>query len=216
MFGLWRKTTGPQESLYEDSRWSRQYRSADGRHVRFESRFQDGTATVTLSELETEWPRWNQHCAADVPDRAEILRLLIKNGDHSVWSLIASNVAMFLPATETVPFLKQRCLTAKVGEGANYFQALALTKGSDGLDFLRDCFTRVWNTDGLLDDADFCNWVAHDAIWCINYMIELGEDAASLRSAYETLKSHTCASTREQAQKWLSKHFEVGRNRSRS
>jgi hypothetical protein len=50
----------PEMSLVSETRWSRRYRSADGRFERFDSRFLDGTATVTLNEVQAEWPRWNE------------------------------------------------------------------------------------------------------------------------------------------------------------
>ncbi len=205
-------------SLYDESRWSREYRSADGRRRRSESRFLDGTATVTLSELEAEWPRWNQHerldfCNAfsrghDASDCADILRFLMKNGDHIIWSTIANKVAMTLPQSETVPFLKLCWLNGTIGHCANYLQALALTKTPDALNVLRDCFSQIWNTDGLLADAVFCNRIAFDAIWCIVQMMELGENPQSLRSAYENLKVHPSERTREYAKKLLAEWFE--------
>ena len=123
---------------------------------------------------------------------------------------------MLLPEAEAVPFLKQCWLAGTIGHSANYLQALAFTKSPDALDFLRDCFPQIWNTDGLLADDGFCNWIAHDAIWCIKHLIDLGENAAELRSAYATLKTHSCARTREQAQRWLSEYFEVGPSRNQS
>jgi len=206
-------------SLDRETRWSRLYQSADGRCTRFESRFLDGTATVTLGELQEEWPRWNEHerldfcqafaCGADVPGRENILRFLVRHADHIVHSTVALSVAMWLPAREAVSILKEWCLTGEVGQCANYFQALALTKDPAALDFLRECFRRVWNSEGLMATADFQNWIASDAMWCIKNMVELGEDTDALRPAYETLKTHPCPGTREQTQSWLSEHFEV-------
>jgi hypothetical protein len=110
---------------------------------------------------------------------------------------------------EAVPALKEWCLTCEVGQCANYFQALALTKDSEALDFLRSCFHRLWKCEGIMANADFQNWIALDAMWCMKHMLELGEDIRVLRSAYETLKTHPCAGTRDQTQRWLSEHFEA-------
>jgi hypothetical protein len=144
-----------------------------------------------------------------VQDGADILRYLIRHGDHVVSLTIALSVAMHLPAKEALPVLKEWCLTGEVGYCANYFQALALTKDPEALDFLRQCFRRVWNSPGFMADAEFQNWIALDAMWCMKHMLELGEDINVLRSAYETLKTHPCAGTRDQTQRWLSEHFEV-------
>src|SRR5437870_5559505 len=109
----------PKMSLHSDTRWSREYRSADGGFRRFESRFLDGTATVTLDELQAEWPGWNERerldlcrafsCGAEVPEREDILCFLVRHGDHYVSTTIASNVARYLPAAEAVPVLKEWC-----------------------------------------------------------------------------------------------------------
>lgn len=206
-------------SLDSETRWSRHYRSADGRFGHFESRFHDGTATVTLGELQAEWPRWNERerhdfCQAfafggEVLGRENILRFLVRHADHRTHSTIALGVARWLPGREAVPILKEWCLIGEIGRCANYFQALALTKDAAALDFLRECFRRIWNSEGLMAAADFQNWIALDAMWCIKHMVELGDDAGTLRPAYETLKTHPCEGTRKQTQAWLSEQFEI-------
>jgi hypothetical protein len=211
----------PKMSLETETRWSRSYRSADGHFSSFRSRFLDGTATVTLAELKTEWPRWKDHerldfccafaCGADVPERDDILRFLIGHSQTNdcVRMTIALNVAMYLPAKEAVPVLEDWCLMSDVGQCANFFQALAITKDRNALTFLRNCFQRVWNSEGMMATADFQNWTAYDAVCCMKHMLELGEDTVPLRSAYETLKLHPCAGTRGATQRWLSEYFEI-------
>jgi hypothetical protein len=116
---------------------------------------------------------------------------------------------MYLPANEAVAVLKDWCLMSQVGQCANFFQALALTKDAAALDFLRSCFQRVWNSEGIMQNADFQNWIAFDAVCCMKHMLELGEDIGALRSAYDTLKTHPCDGTRDATQRWLSEHFEA-------
>jgi hypothetical protein len=206
-------------TLASETRWSRLYRSADGRFERFESRFSDGTATVTLAELQADWPHWNEDerldfchsfvCTVDVSDREEILRFLVQDSEPAVRMTIALSVAKYLPPQEAVQVLKEWCQTGEPGRCANYFQALALTKDPGALDFLRDCFQRVWKCEGIMESSTFQNWIALDAMWCIRHLLELGEDVCALRSAYETLKNHACAGTRDQTRRWLSQHFEA-------
>jgi hypothetical protein len=185
---------------------------------RFESRFLDGTAAITLAELQKLWPSWNEDerldfcralaCGADVTDVQSILRFLIMHSDRCVRSTIALNVAMRLPAEEAVLVLKGWCLADEIGQCANYFQALALTKDIGVLDFLRSCFRRIWNNEGLMARADFQNWMAFDAVCCLKEMLALGENAGALRSAYETLREHPDGGTQKQTEMWLSEYFE--------
>jgi hypothetical protein len=57
--------------------------------------------------------------------------------------------------------------------------------------------------------VDFQNWIALDAMWCIQNMIEHGEVLDVLRPAYETFNMHSVAGTREMTRTWLSEHFET-------
>lgn len=202
--------------LVWETRWSRHYYNAEQRHGYLESRFSDGSATISLAQLEPDWPRWSTQekldfclsfAHAKVPDRKDIIRFLIKNGDHDTWATIALWVGLELPAAESFLTLRTWCYSSPVGRGANYFQAIALTKAPEALDVLRACFQRVMDSEGLMDDADFCNWVAYDAICCMKYLFELGEEPATLRSEYDRLNVHPCERTRDEVRTWLAEYF---------
>jgi hypothetical protein len=62
--------------------------------------------------------------------------------------------------------------------------------------------------NGFMDDSDWYNWVAFDAVHCLQELLGLDEDPSSFRSIYAILKHHPCKSTREQTGRWLATHFE--------
>ena len=62
-----KQVEGPRDSigvkmgmdLYNETRWSRHYKSPDGKRGYRESKFMDGSASITLGQLQVEWPSWN-------------------------------------------------------------------------------------------------------------------------------------------------------------
>jgi hypothetical protein len=209
--------------LISETRWTRIYALKDGEAGGYVvSRFLSGDATITVAQLGREWHTWSVADRIDfcqsfsaggdsVPERTNILRYVAIHGDHICWPAIANAVARHLPHDESMPILRAWCQTCSVGHGANYYQAVALTADPDAHDLLKKCFARTWLSTGLMDDADFMNWVAYDALCCVRSLLELNEDPTPYRSAYETLKLHPCRSLREDAQRWLCKYFEGGR-----
>jgi hypothetical protein len=202
-------------TLVRETRWSRDYRNADGSERFMDSRFRDGTASITLDKIRRDWNHWSEHERIDfsqsyvhcqAADRADIVRFLIVNASHSVWSCTAATIAMILPSEESLPFLQQCCETCDVGSGANYFQALWLTKSPSAIKVLYTSLDRIWNAPDLMEPDRFCNFIAFDAIWCIDALLRLGEDPEVLRDRYNTLKTHP--TMRERAIKWLAEYFE--------
>jgi hypothetical protein len=56
-------------------------------------------------------------------------------------------------------------------------------------------------------DAEFCNWIAHDAVYCLEHLLALGEDPEPFRAAYEALNGHPCLRTCENASRNLAGYF---------
>ena len=202
-------------AVSRETQWSREYKNKDGGDCFLDSRFRDGSASITLVQLKHDWTDWQDHEKIDFAQsfvhyrgrhRTKILRFLIVNGDHNVWSAIAASVAISLSAEESVPFLSGCSETCDIGRGANYFQALSLTGSPEAVNVLRPCLERIWESPDLLEAEPFCNFTAFDAIWCIDALFRLGEPLDSLRDRYETLKTHP--SMGEDVMKWLSGHFE--------
>lgn len=202
-----------------ETRWTRHYSKKPERRLHYiQSRFMDGSTTITLAELERDWAKWSDREKMDfahsfatwgrVPDREAILRFLVGNGDHrTCWWAIAQSVARELPVDESVPIIRRWCESCEVGQGANYYQAISLTGDSGAHEILKSCFRRIWSTPGLMDDAEFINPIASDAISCIKHTLELNEDAEPYRSAYATLAEHPCEQVRAQENRWLSGYF---------
>ena len=46
--------------LVRETRWHREYALEEPNHLFQESKFADGSASVTLEELEKEWPTWSE------------------------------------------------------------------------------------------------------------------------------------------------------------
>ena len=172
-------------------------------------------ASVTLAELTRDWSRWTETEKVDFAqsfegyqgrNRQKILRFLMQNGDHYVWSAIALAVATTFPPKESLPFLRNCSETCDVGQGSNYFQALWLTKSPEAVGIIRQCFDRVWHSPDLMFPAAFCNYTAWDAIWCIDALLRLGEPPESFRVQYEALKAHPTMGVT--VEKRLSEHFD--------
>lgn len=206
---------GQNLTLVRETPWLRHY-AGDQVGTFVDSRFRDGSATISLAELKRRWPRWtsserNDFCLAfwhgDVPERCDILRFLIQNGDSTNHSLLALQIAVHLPAGESVPILARWCKTSAIGEGANFFQALGMTKCEEAADTLQWCLARIWSRSDLMEEADFCNWTAYDAICCTEALLRFGADPESLRSHYDQLLAHPFARTRTQAEQHLSEFF---------
>jgi len=208
----------PNVKRQRETRWSRLFTDDDGTFKHYESRFRDGTATITLDDLKDLWPNWNPEDRCDfchalsgakhVPEIQDILRYLVSQSDRFVRPRIASYVVRYLPLSEAISILKEWCQIGEVGQCACYYSALAKTKDSNTLSFLRICLQRTLSTEGFMAESDFHNWVAFDAVHCVQHMLELGEDSAVLRSVYETLKAHPDAGTRRHVQMFLDKYFQ--------
>jgi hypothetical protein len=162
----------------------------------FQSRFMDGTASITLDELRRDWGEWPERERLDFCQSyrsgqecdPDILRFLIANGDHATWPCIAFRVARDLLVEESVPALREWCESCEARRGANYYQAIAHTGDPEAHDILRRAFARVWETAGLMEAAN--HDVAHDACCCLLFLLGLGEDPEEFRPQYEALRRH--------------------------
>jgi hypothetical protein len=170
-----------------------------------------------LTELTRDWQHSPDHEKVDfcqsfahakTRERKAILRFLIQNGDHRTWPAIALLVARELPVGESFEAIQQWCQSCDVGRGANYYQAIAQTQAPGAQDVLRACLDRVWRAEGLMDNDTGCNWPAYDAVCCVEYLVELGQDPESLRHHYDRLTSHACEATRKQTRRSLAQYFE--------
>ena len=201
--------------LVVETRWSRRYCRPDETIAFIDSRFRDGSASISYRQLVREWETWTDDeqidfCSSFAHFRgrgcARMLRFLMEHGNERVWSTIAIPVALKLPSREAVSFLCACVDRSEIGQRANYFQACWITRSKNAIPTLKHALQDIWASPDLMKPDAFCNWVAHDAIYCIDALIRLGEPAEEFAPMFQQLAQHPSMHT--QTQKWLSEHFD--------
>ncbi len=188
---------GVRMPLLRAERFSRHFFSAETNAGLVVSRFHDGTATMTNTQLRSEWPTWSneerlQFCNActwlrEQDDFPDMLRMIVVNGDEHNWSSIALSVASILPQEEAYLILAE-CLAKVDGQSsANISQGIAATKHPSAQGTLRALLDRLWNNPRLWDDDAFINWIGYDATCCIQHLLELGQPAIEFEEKVLTL-----------------------------
>jgi hypothetical protein len=208
---------GIRMPLRWEKRFSRFYSSDKPKLSCGISRFMDGSASITASELREEWPSWKEDMRIDFcqscswlheqQDFSEMLRFIMQHGGPDHWSAIALNVAAKLPGDEAFNFLVHALHSADIGRAANFGQAIAETKHPDAEATLRTHLAALWRHPALWDNADFTNWVGFDATTCIAHLIELGASPADFNEQVRKLSEHACSGNRESCRNHLSKHY---------
>lgn len=205
-----------EDQVERETRWSRTYANDSRMYEYFESKFLDGSVSITLDELTTSWPTWsdserldfcNAIGCAPPDDSADIFRFLANDQTDHVRSTIASCVARLLPPEESVPMLANWAQAAPPGHRANYLQALSHTSDSLAHGILQSHFADLLKHPQLMDDAEWYNEIALDLVCCVEYLLELGTPVGDLRSAYDKLAQHPCARIRQQVGRSLVDSF---------
>lgn len=204
--------------LRSERRFVRTYHSPEHNLGSQISRFMDGSAKITASELQMEWHTWSerqrmdfcQECSwlGDQADYPDMLRFVMQHGSPSEWSGVALSVASRLPLDEAFDTLLRALRTAEIGHAANIGQAIALTKHPNAEATLRNHLESIWAHQSLWQDDEFINYVAFEAITCIQHLIELGGDPKDFESRVRQLAGHACAGNRQSCCNFLSKHYD--------
>jgi len=206
-----------EEELTAETEWSRTFSKRDGSGMYFHSKFIDGEASITLSELAKRWPAWTEierhdFCSAfscgEWPESAEIFRFLSSDESEIIRSTIALRFAMSLDADEAYPILRAWASEVKIGSRGNYIQAIAVTEHPKALEALWLEFYELCAHPSLMDDSDWLNDIAMDLVWCIQYLVELGVSTGELRPTVSKLKSHPCQGIRRHVHRWLGELFD--------
>ena len=208
---------GMRLPLHRERRFSRSYRSDEHKMGTVISRFMDGTASITASELQREWPSWTDDTRTDFcqssawlceqPDFPEMLRFVMQHGESKHWSGIALNVASHLPLEEAFDTLVRALARAELGRSFNLFQAIAHTKHPEAEVALRNHFEALWSHPSLWQNDAHINWVGFDLTTCIAYLIELGAPPSDFVEQVRRLSEHVCSRNRDSCRNYLSKHF---------
>ena len=183
------------------------------------SRFMDGSASMTVAELQRDWPAWTndrridfcQSCVwlDEQDDYADMLRFIMGHGSPEVWGAIALKVATALPREEAFPFLLDALHAVKIGSCSNITQAIAETKHPDAESVLRQHLRATWEHPGLWADDKFINWAAYDATTCIEHLIEIGASPADFEDQVRKLSQHVCSRNRDSCQRRLVQYYPV-------
>ena len=208
---------GMRLPLVREGRFLRQYYSEEKRHASVVSKFEDGSASITLDELRGQWPTWAEsekreflnasqglQGQGDYPD---ILRFLMDRGGFEVWSALALQAAGWLPRDEAFGLLA-RALAAVESHSANITQGIAATRHPDALGLLDAHLESLWSHPDLWDDDPFVNWRAYDAICCIEHLIQLGVSTDKYQDRARALSAHASAGTRESCGAHLGRHYD--------
>lgn len=203
--------------LSSERRFSRSYRSSEHKLGAEVSRFMDGSASMTASELQQEWPGWTEDMRSDFcqsscwmhdqSDFSEMLRFIMEHGGPQDWSGIALSVASELPRDEAFDTLVRALRSTELGHSSNISQAIAHTKHPDAEATLRRHLAALWSHPALWDDDAFSNLVSFDVTTCIAHLIELGAAPTDFTEQVRRLSEHVCSRNRESCRNFLSKHY---------
>jgi hypothetical protein len=202
--------------LRQETRWNRRFSSDDGKTHTHVSRFYDGSAFITPEQLEAEWMKWNESERKDFCDavswvpkegRERICRFLRQHGSLDVLHNCVLTIAGNLPTSESVPWLSNCIAQRPPGTASNFLQALAYTKAPEGISIIRRRLGECFDHADFAKNDPFLNWIAAEAVNCIQDLIEQGSASAEFRSQALRLASHSCTRVRESFDWRLRKYY---------
>ena len=204
-------------ALVSESRWRRRYQDAEKTIGWSVSRFDDGSATITFSEVARDWPLWSEKERRDFCHECrwlkgqdgfpDMLRYFMENGDPYHWSSIAAVIAVNLPQEEAFSRLSNALQAAGPGDTANIYQGIAWTKHPGAEPLLRARLMTLWADPQLWEDEKRINRVAFFAMCSIKHLIELGAPAEEFVQQVQALSRHVCIKNREFCRNHLAKYF---------
>lgn len=208
---------GVRYALTRERAFSRVYWAADRKSSFVMSRFHDGSASISLPEVEARWAGWSNDerldlCASlgslegqdDVPG---ILRFLWQHGDPICQGTLALQVAYRLPQDEAFALLCDALGKGRPGDAANISQGVAHTKHPKAQEVLLAHLDTLWGAGDLWDDDPFTNFRAFDATCCIQHLLELGAEPALFEDKVRRLAAHPCKGNRDTCAGYLRPHY---------
>ena len=185
------------------------------------SRFLDGTASITLPQLQQEWSTWTNADRADFchsikdlynaghPELADILHFLLQHAEVD----ILGPVVLWLPVMQTFPpdqtldLLLGVLHRASLGHTADVLRALGLTKHPQAEPTLRRHLAAIVADPAAWADAKFHNQMALDAAYCILSLVKLGAPPADFEEIARRLSEHPCERTRHWCRRNFAQHY---------
>jgi hypothetical protein len=209
---------GIRVPLSGETRFTRQYHSEEHRRGTATSRLFDGSASITMPQLEREWGTWDSalrddFCSAcmdifEEPGLPEMIRFMACHARPDDWrSLLSYLVAAHLPGDEAFGFLKRALAESDDPSRLMILQAIAITKHPEAALVLRRHLAIVRADKTLWDEGLFVNWLAATATTCIRYLIELGAPPTEFDGLVRQLAAHVCPRNRGDCRRELSKHY---------
>lgn len=207
---------GERMPLKKETRWTRYYEE-DGKRWMAISRFVDGSASITLEELQREWPAWSEderrrftfaYSVGKAKQEAPaIMRHIMEQGGMECWKCCAMSIAKHRPAEEAFDFLAAALRAAEPGRGCNLSQGLCMVKHPGVIEVLKEHLARMWANSALWEDDSFTNWIAYDAITCIEHLIRAGAPPSDFEEQARKLAGHVCKGNRESWVLYLGKYY---------
>lgn len=201
--------------LHSESRFCRLYVHENTYHGI--SRFMDGSATITLDELKSEWPTWNDSLRREFTSNCkwlhehseypEMLRFMMGHCGFPEIQDIALSISSYLPQQEAFTFLADTLKRIPLRDSANISQALAQTKHPNAIETLRRHLDRLWSAPGLWDNAKFMNWTAYSTVCNIRHLLELSVPPAEFEEKVRQLSTHACSRLRDSCGRFLTKYY---------
>jgi len=192
--------------LERETAWSRRYAHPDGKRVTINSRFEDGSASLTLPQLRAGWIHWSESEKIDLcqnfswlskqADFPEMIRFIMREGSWQVWAAVALQVATQLPQEEAFMLLSSALQATPLGSRSNVVQALARTRHPLVPDLIGRVLLELRSSAEFLSDDPFVNWIALSATWCIEHLLDLGARPEALEDAVRSLSDHPCSENR--------------------
>lgn len=206
---------GRKLTLNRESRWSRTWLSPDGSFAYTESRFMDGSARITLDELEVAWASWTDLEKLDFCQNfgwvrgallAKLARFVMNRGDSPTWSACALVIANAVPSEEAKNFFVRACESALPGHLANLMRSLVLVTRAAAIPVLHDCLRRIESSLDCRDERDATR-IGIDAVCCLKELLDLGDDPQKYRVLRDALVSHRSPHVRTFASGRLHRYY---------
>jgi hypothetical protein len=209
---------GARIPLTRETGFSRTYHSKELNMTHDVSKFMDGSASITLGELERDWGTWMDDERLDFlnacdwldqqEDFPDMLRFIFRVGETEDWSAIALCIAGHLPKDDAFNLLVTGLRTAQIGQSSNFAQGIARTKHPEAASTLRQHLQRIWQQESIWDDDPFLNWIAFDATTCITHLIEIGAPQSEFEDKVLQLSRHANSGNRDCCRNFLGKYYD--------
>ena len=209
--------------LAYETRFKRHYieRKPDGESHIGVSRFLDGTASITLQQLEGEWSTWRDADRADFcasmhdlenigqEDFAEIIQFLLENAEVDILGpvVLGLPVRRPFPPEETFHLLTGVLRRSSVEHTAAVIRALGLTQHPGAEPTIRRHLAAIITDPATWVDADFFNRKAQDLAYCILSLVKLGAPPAEFDQIVRRLSEHACERNREWCRRNFAQHY---------